>query len=82
MNEFLKRTMNINVFLKRTMPFCKNDIRDIIHTFYTCPISHNIVKQIEGELSIVLNDYGENLELCTHLEFLATQTVLNIWELC
>ena len=58
--------MNINEFLKRTMPFCKNDIKDIIHLFYTCPISHNIVKQIEGKLNIVLNDYGENLELCTH----------------
>ena len=46
--------------------FCKTHVEDIRHLFYNCPISHDIVRQIEGKLNTVLNEYDKTLELGTH----------------
>ena len=45
--------------------FCKRDIEDIRHLFYTCPITYAVVRQFQVKINTVLNG-NEILELDSH----------------
>ena len=47
--------------------FCKTEVEDTRHIFYTCPISFEVVKQVQEKIKMVLVDAGgQNLNLDSH----------------
>ena len=63
---FTEHKLQLMNFSNGLSHFCKAHVEDIRHLFYNCSISHDIVRQIEGKLNTVLNEYDETLELDTH----------------
>ena len=53
---FTEHKLQLMNFSNGLCHFCKAHVEDIGHLFYNNPISHDIVRQIEGKLNTVLNE--------------------------